>query len=828
MQTQPALVASLVDNAVRLSATIGRVLLRLESEAHAIDLSGIEDEGPSTDALIDKARETAAEDAHTALVPPAFFVRRLSDITTRTWLQHARSSRRHPRPDVLGLTCRVLASTADPESYSVARFVVVLALRALYGVTYSNESLGMLREVYHDLDQRFRHQQARRFRKNPVQLEHFLLDLLFLDGRIRRTLSGRNLDVYYQSFSRYSLGVAPGGVRVFDENQKWPQIYGDLPELPSLLTLAFAQPFALDGLDEITGGLVPSLPTDHPSAGGGLVSLVVGPPGSGKTTFALSIATRMAALGSAVTYLTTEESESALRGKLVSSISRGPATWWPELGVTEQDVHGSVRVQRLLPSWSLVELAESLRAQFAGHSFAAPSDPALCLVFPRVLVIDSLTALMEVMGHRDVHEQPAGYAGRRRQLGDTLNDLRTLGVCVLMTGSLDSSRDEALEYLVDNVFVLDASPLEEIRGHQRRSLHVSKTRLQASYTGKHILHLSKERGLVVSPSLPTVLSEIKSRFAVPSDSETRAVVWAPSLQQERQITLPGIERPALGPVTVRKHAHTLLYGRGSTGKARLGMLLCLEPRVSIGDDKWADYVREYTSRPEYVLQVAHRHLQRTRVLVISFLYGRDYYHGVVREALLRHFRIGTMRPRRSVVPERMFSMLDLYPGLIDPETLVAKVRREVEIAKVAGRPYTAVLVDGVHNLVLQYPLLEREPLLWPCLYRLFRAEGLDVISTFTFFKVGRFDRRTARSAAVEHEVVHADTAGGSEHLFFHLLVSSSDHTFIVEGPSADETGTHDRNWVRVMMGSSIDGFGRETAAFWWSPEAFEGTEAVEQ
>ena len=143
------------------------------------------------------------------------------------------------------------------------------------------------------------------------------------------------------------------------------------------------------------------------------------------------------------------------------------------------------------------------------------------------------------------------------------------------------------------------------------SSHVSKTRLQASYTGQHVLHLSKERGLVVSPSLPTVLSEIKSRFAVPSDADSRAIVWAPSPQQERQIALPGIERPALAPVTIRKHAHTLLYGRGSTGKARLGMLLC-EPRVSVGDDKWADYVRDYTSRSEYVLQVAHRQLQRTR------------------------------------------------------------------------------------------------------------------------------------------------------------------------------------------------------------------------
>ena len=171
-------------------------------------------------------------------------------------------------------------------------------------------------------------------------------------------------------------------------------------------------------------------------------------------------------------------------------------------------------------------------------------------------------------------------------------------------------------------------------------------------------------------------------------------------------------------------------------------------------------------------------------------------------------------------------MLDLYPGLIDPETLIAKVRRDLEMAKLAGRPYTSVLVDGVHNLVLQFPLLEKQHLLWPCLYRLFRAEGIDTVSTFTFFKVGSFERRPKFAVDHDDEVVHADTAGGSEHLFFHLLVSSSDHSFVVQSPSSDGENVPNRNWVRVKIGSNIDGFRNEPSAFWWDPSNFSSADVV--
>jgi hypothetical protein len=100
------------------------------------------------------------------------------------------------------------------------------------------------------------------------------------------------------------------------------------------------------------------------------------------------------------------------------------------------------------------------------------------------------------------------------------------------------------------------------------------------------------------------------------------------------------------------------------------------------------------------------------------------------------------------------------------------------------------------------------------------------VSTFTFFKVGSFDRRPRFAVDQSDEVVHAETAGGSEHLFFHLLVSSSDHSFVVEGLSSDETNVPNRNWVRVKIGSNIDGFHNEPSAFWWDPTNFVAADVV--
>jgi hypothetical protein len=288
------------------------------------------------------------------------------------------------------------------------------------------------------------------------------------------------------------------------------------------------------------------------------------------------------------------------------------------------------------------------------------------------------------------------------------------------------------------------------------------------------------------------------------------------------------------PIAIRAHAQTLLYGVGSSGKARLALALAFEPRYPTAPERsWTKYVRTHREPQRLLTHQETEWLDGAKVLVISFLYDTEYYRSLATELIRRRFRIP--RKRAEEAAEHKLAVLGYQPGHLDPETLVAQVREELHAAQLRGVPFSAVVLDGVHNLLLQFPLLEREPLLWPTLYRLFRTEGIETISTFTFFSMAQIvtiDGSTRRtpSGSPNDRGNQADSARvdvvdstrrrlvGSEKLFFHLLVSSADYTFVV-AKNLDGRD-RERNLLRVAMASTIDGFGSEPSEFLWDPDEF--------
>jgi hypothetical protein len=60
-----------------------------------------------------------------------------------------------------------------------------------------------------------------------------------------------------------------------------------------------------------------------------------------------------------------------------------------------------------------------------------------------------------------------------------------------------------------------------------------------------------------------------------------------------------------------------------------------------------------------------------------------------------------------------------------------------------------------------------------------------------------------------------------------MLVSSCDYTFVVERPDGECPPEIDKNWVRVDLATSIDGFGKEARAFWWDPQQMADEVAVD-
>lgn len=786
---------------------------------------------------------------------------RLARLVLRAWTETemARHRGRMIRPNVLTITCQFLANPELPHTYTLARFSIILALRSLYGVSYTSDSLTELRRSYDLLRDHLA--PARPRASKPAFNNHtrFLLDLLWFEGYIHRYFSWEQAARYYDTFARHSFGVVTRAGGSPAGGGESSSLVGKFPEFGILINTAFSQPTTIPGLDDVTGGLLASIPDPDAPLHGGLVTLIAGSPGTGKTTLCLSIGSRMAELGSSVRYIATEENQYSLKAKLTAI--RIPLASW--MGVPLQEKNGqddegfkimpgssfknleSITSQLREDLIGATSLEQSLRerstAQESAAGPVAEKDEAyVYLVFPRVVIIDSLTALLDLQARADAGpDAPGTIAGRtaaRRELTRVLNELRALGICVFLVGGEGDCRDDGLSYLVDNVFTLTFEP-EASRRHPLRIFSVEKTRLQTSNRGKHILHISGH-GCTVSPSLHAVLKNLKQSSVRPPDSTSRAVLWE-SVRPDQFTIWNGDDHARGGQrqskmVTIRARSQVLVYGRGPAGKSQFALYLAFEPRIpsksirARSDDGNPDATEGRAAQRS----IESTYFARSRVLVLSFLHGRRHYEEIALK--LFQARFGFSPDRAAERLSKHIDVLDFYPGFVDPETLVARIRRQLREGELLGRPYTAVVLDGVHNVLLQFPLLEGEPLLWSTLYRLFRTKGIEAISTFTFFRIAQLRSAGGRrygSAAYADPTgesgwmrsgstgtgLHTErTIAGSEQLFFHLLVSSCDYGFVIEtGNEAQPKGD-----ATVQLASSVEAPQNDPAEASWDAVNF--------
>ena len=734
---------------------------------------------------------------------------RLARILLGAWAETATTTAR--RPDVLRLLCLVLARPEVSYTYEVSRFAVMLALRARYQITYSNDSLKQLSTAYEHLVHSFLHQQRRRQTKTNNYLS-FLADILCLEQWAVRAFSPDNLIMYYRDFSTHDFGVSERLIR--ESAQPAPELHltGDMPDYASLINIAFTQPSLVPGLDDVTGGMLATVHEPDDTLPGGLVTLVAGPPGSGKTSLCLSLTERMAALGSSITYVSTEEPVHSLQAKRIT-LGRMGTAMWSTLGIEEDPEKRLFRLFDGRRLSSLAELTKKINQSFSGIDIGRDTvqDPTnMYLVFPRVVVIDSLTAILNPVEESDVLQGSLSQRSRRH-VGKLLNDLRDYGISVFLVGGMEDWMDQGLAYLVDNIFTLEQYPIAESHSHSLRTLTIQKTRLQISNRGRHVLHLSGYRGVTVGPSLDSVLKSIRGRKIGVPRRDKAAFLWSSPTPIPGRLPFSKDDIPE-APVTIQQGAHVLLYGQGSGGKAALAMRIGLQPRVLTSETrKWRHYVRMESIRErkktKQLPDAIARWLSRARLLVISFLYGKDYYHELARRVLLERF--GRPPKTASRMAEEIVRVSHLYPGYIDPETLVSNVKREICSARLEGRPYTGVITDGVQNIVKQYPLLGSEPLLWPALYRLFWSEGIESVSTFTFFR--RDHVSAVGSDRAQLEIESEGIATAEETSLFHLLVSSCDYVFVVERPLYGNTE------MRVRMVTSPKYETGSIAEVGWDP-----------
>jgi hypothetical protein len=173
-----------------------------------------------------------------------------------------------------------------------------------------------------------------------------------------------------------------------------------------------------------------------------------------------------------------------------------------------------------------------------------------------------------------------------------------------------------------------------------------------------------------------------------------------------------------------------------------------------------------------IVRSGHDH----RILVISFLYPKQYYE----ELLNRLNRIVAHEYERSMdlaVPASELNVLHFYAGYLNPEDLFNSITRKLDEADWEGKPFTGILLDGLHNVFLQFPRLERNSMVWPMLYDLLRRRDVTVVTTDTTIDLDYGGRGVA---------VDADLTMRQAKPLLHAIIQAADFFFDISSSRREE------------------------------------------
>jgi hypothetical protein len=343
---------------------------------------------------------------------------------------------------------------------------------------------------------------------------------------------------------------------------------------------------------------------------------------------------------------------------------------------------------------SVANLVETNRSIREKEINGRTTVPAIC---PLIVVIDSVFGLTE---GRDQNEL--------KLLAEFIDRCRQLRALVIVLSGEDLPRYSRLPYMVDVLLRLSYQGTESEASKPERILQLVKTRFQLSRPGAHVFHMSGREGFRISPQLPSQLDkEEQQNLTLPDENQVINVLnrWSDKVpvDEERMEMESGVEKF----LDMYAYSHILIHGHGSSGKAHFGLKILSDP-IKNGETYMGIGV------------------EPRRVLVVSFLYPPSYYEK-------RYKTVRKDVPGDSKLTYSRLDCLAFSPGFLPPEDLVGKVSRRIEEAELRGEPFTGVLLDGVHNVFLSFPVLQEREMLWPTLYRMLSINKLTIVTTFTTF-----------------------------------------------------------------------------------------------
>ena len=538
--------------------------------------------------------------------------------------------------------------------------------------------------------------------------------------------------------------------------------YSDLPDASEVINWTFGIPIPIRGADILFyGGL-------KKTASSGLVISLHGYPGTGKTSAALSIASLLSPLDTKTIYISLEEEPEDLQIRINTLVPdylkglsiykanpKGEQRWFSPFKISS-----SVSVEELT---EILEILESdLRKQTFEGSIpdGAYTLPAVC---PTLLVIDNINELFLA---RETDKQQFDH------LEGFIQQCRNMGALVLLVSGEEIPKKINLDYLVDVSLSLKQTGINNLHEKPVRVLQLLKTRHQVSRQGAHVFHLSNSKGFRISPQVPSQMDK-REKIKRLLPSEDRFIHTLNLLPKETH--------KSKNYLAIAAQSQILIHGYGSSGKAGFGLKLLFTPCTSSEEFRGVQGSRLIT--------------ERNKVLIVSFLYSEEYYDGVYRKAVDQLVAEGFKAASTNV----SYNVKSFYPGYLTPEDFVYKIVRLLDEANLEGEPYTGILLDGLHNIFLQFKNLQESHMVWPLLYSILSRYRLTVVTTFTNFSL--VERHTGVSISDSKNIIQSPEDSmllqQGQKPFLHGLVKAADYYFLLE-EVIDDSNDYERSyWISV-------------------------------
>jgi hypothetical protein len=391
-----------------------------------------------------------------------------------------------------------------------------------------------------------------------------------------------------------------------------------------------------------------------------------------------------------------------------------------------------------------------------------------------------------------------------------LEKCRELKALVVLTTGIDWDADKSLDYLVDTSIRLSHEGGDEEGLKPQRLITLTKSRHQLCSPGSHGFQISGQKGVRFTPQMNYQLDRLSIWNPRLPDKRFHKRTFCRHFVQDQlwrfsdTSTSTGLKDTVCldsekRSVKIFRGSNVFINGLGSGGKASLALKLATSPQFNEEGDAIERSLTE-------------------KILVVSFLYPQDYYENIAER--LAPIQKVEYAVEKSQLPEGpQIDVLHLYPGHLKPDVLFNRIYWKIEQAALLGEKYTTVIVDGIHNVFLQFPAIENQTLFWPQLYSLLRTFDLSLIVTHTFLAIRHATFKSPRQKAESQFDVFGD--GRSDPLR-HSLVSKTDFHFEVDPKPLSEDSPDDSNSFVVepqsAIGQSLPQNVRRNGSLLWNRE----------